>query len=125
MCFKRTVGIAIGVIAMLAMAVPALSQETSGTDEVFQLTTVIGLNNTGIGNPGGVRTFFSFDISWVDPVLNMYFLADRSNKAIEILDLSTSPPTLTQAVNTGFAGFTGSNDTSGPDGVLTANNHTE
>ena len=37
----------------------------------------------------------------------------------------TSPPTLTQVVNTGFAGFTGNNDTSGPAGVLTANNHTE
>ena len=73
----------------------------------------------------GVKTFFSFDISWVDPVLNKYYLADRSNKTIDILDLSTLPPTLTQVVNTGFAGFTGNNDTSGPDGVLTANNHTE
>ena len=33
--------------------------------------------------------------------------------------------TLTQFVNPGFAGFTGNNDTSGPDGVLTANNSTE
>ena len=123
MCAKRTVGRLIGVIAMLAMAVPVLGQETSGTDEVFQLTTVLGVNNTGIGNPGHVRTFFSFDISWVDPVLDKYFLADRSNKAIEIIDLSTN--TLTQVVNPGFTGFTGNNDTSGPDGVLTANNHTE
>ena len=50
-------------------------------------------------------TFFSFDISWVDPVLNKYFLADRSNKTVDILDLSTFPPTLTQVVNTGFAGL--------------------
>ena len=52
---SRTVKLAssAGTIAALAlaMAVPAVSQETSGTDEVFQLTTVIGLNNTGIGNP--------------------------------------------------------------------------
>lgn len=122
---KQMAGMAIGAIAMLAVAVPALSQETSGTDEAFQLTSVFGLNNTGIGNPGGVKTFFSFDISWVDPVLNKYYLADRSNKSIDILDLSTFPPTLTQVVNTGFIGFTGNNDTSGPDGVLTANNHTE
>ena len=47
---KLVAGMAIGAIAMLAMAGPALSQETSGTDEVFQLTTVYGLNNTGIGN---------------------------------------------------------------------------
>src|SRR5262249_37898734 len=60
-----------------------------------------------------------------DPVLNKYFLADRSNKTIDILDLSTSPPTLTQAVNNNFQGNTGNNDGSGPDGVATVNNHTE
>ena len=38
---KQMTGMAVGAIAMLAMAAPALSQETSGTDEVFQLTTVI------------------------------------------------------------------------------------
>ena len=32
---------------------------------------------------------------------------------------------VTQFPNPGFAGFTGNNDTSGPDGVLTANNSTE
>ena len=75
--------------------------------------------------PPHANSFFSFDISWVDPVLNKYYLADRSNKTIDILDLSTSPPTLTQVVNNGFAGFTGNNDTSGPDGLATINNHTE
>jgi hypothetical protein len=119
---------AVGAFAALAlaMAVPAMSQETSGTDEAFQLTTVYGLNNTGLGNlSNSSKTFFSFDISWVDPVLNKYYLADRSNKTVDILDLSTLPPTLTQVVNTGFQGFTGNNDTSGPDGLATVNNHTE
>ena len=35
----------------------------------------------------GKERFFSFDISFVDPVLNKYILADRSNKSIDILDL--------------------------------------
>jgi hypothetical protein len=111
---------------MLAMAVPALGQETSGTDEAFQLTTVYGLTNTGVGNLATKSpTFVSFDISWVDNVLHKYYLADRSNKSIDILDLSTFPPTLTQVVNLKFQGSTGNNDNSGPDGVLTANNSTE
>ena len=130
---KQVAGMAVGAIVMLAMAVPALgqpgeepSQATLGRDEAFQLTTVYALNNTGIGNlPDGSKTFFSFDISWVDPVLNKYYLADRSNKTIDILDLSTLPPKLTQVVNTKFQGFTGNNDTSGPDGLATVNNHTE
>jgi len=117
-----------GAIAalVLATAVPAASQETSGTDEVFQLTTVYGLNNTGLGNLSNHSpTFFSFDISWVDNTLHKYYLADRSNKTIDILDLSTLPPTLTQVVRPEFQGFTGNNDTSGPDGLATVNNHTE
>src|SRR6516165_10657206 len=123
---KRVAGMAVGAIALLALAAPALSQETSGTDEAFQLTTVYGLTNTGLGNlSNNSPTFFSFDISWVDPVLNKYYLADRSNKTIDILDLSTLPPTLTQVVRPEFQGFTGNNDTSGPDGLATVNNHTE
>ena len=50
-------------------------------------------------------------------MLNKYYLADRSNKTIDIIDLSTSPPTLKQVVNDRFPGFTGNNDTSGPDGL--------
>jgi len=117
---------AVGAIALLAMAMPALSQETSGTDEAFQLTTVYGLNNTGLGNLAGhSMTFISYDISWVDNDLHKYFLADRSNKTIDMLDLSKLPPALTQVVVPGFQGSTGNNDNSGPNGVLTANNSTE
>ena len=72
--------------------------------------------------PGAAGTFFSFDISWFDPVLNKYFLADRNNKAIDVLDPNDLAASVTQFLNPGFAGFTGNNDTSGPDGVLTANN---
>src|SRR6478672_10336315 len=95
---NQMAGMTIGAIAMLAMAVPALGQETSGTDEAFQLTVVVGLNNTGVGNlpTPGSGGFFSFDISWVDSTSHKYYLADRSNKTIDILDLNVFPPTLTQ-----------------------------
>jgi hypothetical protein len=124
---NQMAGMTIGAIAMLAMAVPALGQETSGTDEAFQLTVVVGLNNTGVGNlpTPGSGGFFSFDISWVDSTSHKYYLADRSNKTIDILDLNVFPPTLTQVPNLKFQGFTGNNDTSGPDGLATVNNHTE
>jgi hypothetical protein len=118
---RKMAGIAIGAMAMLTIAGPALPQGTNTTAgagiPIYQLQAVIGPNNTGIGNPGGVQTFFSFDISWVDPVLGKYFLADRSNLSIDVIDPTTNQ--LSQFVNKGFAGFTGNNDTSGPDGVLT------
>jgi hypothetical protein len=115
---------AVGAIALLAMALPALAddEESFRNDEVFSLKTIIGLNNTGVGNlPNSSKTFFSFDISWFNPGNNKFYLADRSNKSIDIFDGTT----FTQKVNPGFQGFTGNNDTSGPDGVLDANDHTE
>ena len=52
-------------------------------------------------------------------MLNKYYLADRSNKTIDILDLSTSPRPSRKSSTSEFAGFTGNNDISGPDGVST------
>jgi DNA-binding beta-propeller fold protein YncE len=63
----------------------------------------------------------SFDISWTDPTTGKYFLADRSNQAVDIFDMRTNQ-FITRVG--GFVGFTGNNDTSGPDGVLTTS-HTE
>jgi len=61
-----------------------------------------------------------FDISWVDAGTQLYYLADRSNAAIEVIDAKRDlfvrqiKPAGAQA----FKGFTGSNDTSGPNGVV-------
>ena len=114
---KQIVGTVISVVATLAVAGPAAAQANLGP--LFQVTAVIGVPVTG----QGAQTFFSFDISWNDPVLNKFFLADRSNKAIDVVNATTFA--ITQFVNPAFAGFTGNNDTSGPDGVLTANNSAE
>jgi DNA-binding beta-propeller fold protein YncE len=82
----------------------------AAADEVFKVTTTINIP----GNP-----LASFDISWVDPSLHAYFLADRSNKSVDIIDTATK--TVTRQIG-GFVGFTGNNDTSGPDGLLTLEN---
>lgn len=70
---------------------------------------------TGTVNIPGA-SLHSFDISWIDPRLQAYFLADRSNKSIDVI--STSSHAVTHQF-TGFVGFTGNNNTSGPNGVLT------
>jgi hypothetical protein len=75
---------------------------------------------------------FSFDISFVDQSNGLYYLADRSNRAIDVIDTTgnnkgicgssdTGPDTLCGQIggaSVGFAGYTGNNDTSGPNGVL-------
>jgi DNA-binding beta-propeller fold protein YncE len=63
----------------------------------------------------------SFDISFVDQKTDHYFLADRSNKAVDIVDGATLK--VTGQVN-GFVGVPADkdNDTAGPNGVLTVGN---
>src|SRR2546423_12037750 len=55
----------------------------------------------------------SFDISWVDRSSQTYYLADRSNKGIDIVNARNN--SFVSRIG-GFAGFNGSNDTAGAGG---------
>jgi len=59
----------------------------------------------------------SFDISFIDQSTGMYYLADRSNKGIDIVDVKKGAYV---GRVTGMIGFSGKNDTSGPNGVVIA-----
>jgi hypothetical protein len=120
---------AVGAFAVLALAGTAWSGGKGNgngnasippseivNDETFFQATAIAL-------PAGSAALTSFDISWVDPVLRSYYVADRNNKAIEVVDTLTL--TILKPFQPGFVGFTGNNNTSGPDGVLTAENSTQ
>src|SRR5262249_8177131 len=108
---KRVAGMAIGAIAMLAVAGAAFAPET----EAFNGATAI---HAGTKKPPGTKKQVSFDITWIDPKLKKYFLADRSNNEIEVIDSSTNTPQ-TPIGHGCFAGALSSSDISGPDGVLT------
>ena len=53
---------------------------------------------------------------YVDPATQLYYLADRSNKTIDVVDARRD--VLVRQIQGGFKGFTGNNDTSGPNGVV-------
>src|SRR5450759_237739 len=99
---------------LAAAGLLALPITSAQSDEVFNYFGTIGI--------GGLA---SFDIGWVDPALHSYFLADRSNKSVDVIDTGTKQ--LTQFMP-GFVGVfvtptgTTNNDLSGPNGVLTFNN---
>jgi hypothetical protein len=101
-----------GVAAALTVPTLASAQESAAKDEVFKLVTTVPI--AGLA---------AFDISWVDPAISRYYLSDRSNASVDIISTDTSPPALVkQVIPSGmdaFAGATGNNDTSGPDGNLT------
>jgi hypothetical protein len=81
---------------------------TASADETFIKTNTIPLSTN------------SFDIGFVDPVAGIYVLADRTNKAIDVIDTSTN--TLINQLKPGFVGVDArGNDFSGPDGVLIVN----
>ena len=83
---------------------------TAAADEVFKATSAIQV----AGNP-----LASFDISFVDEVLQVYLLADRSNAGVDIIDTTNNTAGILGAGK--FAGVKTSS-TSGPNGVVTVNN---
>jgi hypothetical protein len=65
------------------------------------------------GLPAGGK--FTYDIGIVDPAARRYYLADRTNSSLDIIDLNTFS---VRQVTGGFTGQKPSNDNSGPDGVV-------
>src|SRR2546422_7876092 len=72
---------------------------------------------------------YSFDISFVDPATQRYYLADRSNKAVDVVNAKTDTFVTQIFPNNGHAPFAGfvpcvpaaaANDCAGPNGVVAA-----
>jgi hypothetical protein len=127
--------VAGAVTLLLGNAAWAQSEETSEPAPALRLITTVPIFGTA---PNHNTPLFSFDISFVDPANGLYYLADRSNRAIDIIDTTgnnkgicgptdTGPDTLCGQIGGASVGFQGAtlaangtvnNNTSGPDGVL-------
>jgi hypothetical protein len=95
----------------LAPALVAIAGPAAAANLNFVPTAQISL-------PNG-QQINSFDISFVDSVIQLYFLADRTNKSTDVVQTSNNKFQVQLTANPPFTGATGNNDTSGPDGVLT------
>ena len=107
---KLAVFVMIAAIAMftaVAMAWDGGRHEEQNRGAV-QLLKIIPI-------PGTLSALIAFDISWIDADTQLYYLADRSNAAIDVVDAKKG--TFLKTILGGFKGFTGSNNTSGPNGV--------
>jgi hypothetical protein len=110
---RRTTVRGLSSLACLAVVGALIGLPSSvAADETFILKQTITITGAPL---------VSFDISWVDPEVHSYFLADRSNKAVDVIDTITKNQSKLAAG--AFVGFTGNNDTSGPNGVLAIHNH--
>src|SRR5271156_3720788 len=103
--------IAVGTAAGLMLAGNAAS-----ADETFSARSQISL-------PMG-QSVTSFDISFVDPVIGVYLLADRTNKAVDLIDTTSNTVLVQLAAPPPFSGVVascagGANNCNGPNGVIT------
>src|SRR5215467_3843145 len=109
LCIKYSLFV---LLALLTAGVPIVHGTAFAAEETFSKTI--------IAVPGGLN---SFDIGFVDPQIGFYFLADRTNKTVD--QVKTSDNSIKQLSAGSFVGVQPGTDTSGPNGVITANNHTE
>jgi hypothetical protein len=129
----RTHSLRLLLLLLLAVTIPILLFGTgsSGADEregksdrAVRLFRTVAISPTKDNTTAG--GLYSFDISWVDQATQTYYLADRSNKSVDVVDSKTLK--LTHQVTGGFSGFAacsppaGANDCAGPNGVATSAN---
>lgn len=81
---------------------------TPSTTSTFGLKRTVAIPNVTAGGK------FSYDIGIVDSTTHRYYLADRTNKSLDVLD--TTNYTMRQIP--GFFGVGATSNTSGPDGVV-------
>ena len=110
-----------GFLVAISFLGAAVNAQAANSPAV-RLIKLIPINGTA-GNPS--KQLNSFDISWVDQATGLYYLADRSNAAIDVIDttgaFTGTPDTLFGQIGgaaLGFAGDTGKTSTSGPNGVI-------
>ena len=127
---RTTIVAATLLLALTPVAAARESNPGSGPPRHVGTVTEPAISATGPGcsttptsctNPTG--KFASFDISWVDNDRGVYYLADRSNNAVDMIDASDGA--FLGFLGQGeFAGvITGAPTRSGPNGVVTDNQH--
>ncbi|MGI4793888.1 MAG: hypothetical protein ACRYG8_07365 [Janthinobacterium lividum] len=101
----------------LVLAAAAWSGPGRAATTNYSLLTTITVPVSAANSQGG--KFNSFDISYVDPLTGYYYVADRSNASVDIVNGATNR-VVAQAG--GFVGQQATTSISGPDGVVVVNN---
>jgi hypothetical protein len=113
--FQKHFGLVTFAAAALLLTGNPAGAEKAKNDRAVRLLATVPVPGTSANTTGG--NLYVFDISWVDQPSRTYYLADRSNAVVDIVDTTTN--ILMAQLTGGFKGFTGNNGTSGPNGVTT------
>ena len=105
---KPAVWLAVPLIVLCGTLVGPSSTLATGTYRQIASVEVPGLT--------------AFDISYVDPSTQTYYRADRTHKGVDVVNAKNNA--FLGRIG-GFVGFTGNNDTSGPNGVVVVHSEDE
>jgi len=101
------------MFSLMVVALAAAGAGTARADDGRRGGAVRLLTTVPIPSPNHLVVF---DISFIDPGTQLYYLADRSDQAVDVVDAKRN--VFVKQIKANFKGFTGSNDTSGPNGVV-------
>jgi hypothetical protein len=134
---SRTTNLLTFLTAAIAPCAIMVAGPASAADETYSVSARVVIPNNPVTNPTNVLA--SWDISWDDPTLGQFFLGDRTNNRVDVVNTGTN--TFVEGVGTNlFAGVVpaatcqarkggapgvkpGGNDCNGPNGVLTTNHN--
>jgi hypothetical protein len=109
---------AVGLLATATFATDAFAMDRDGRDGAVRLLTTVPIPGTAANTTGG--NMYVFDISFVDQTTQTYYVADRSNAVVDVVDTRSNTLISQISAKPAFKGFTGNNATSGPNGVVAA-----
>ena len=122
--YSTLVAVAL-ILLLIANAAGAgngqVAKEGAAATSALRLLKTVPIPGTGANTTNG--KLYSFDISFVDPSTQTYYLADRSNAVVDVIDAKTG--TLVKQIPGGFKGVAVVNGVvvngqSGPNGVVAA-----
>jgi hypothetical protein len=117
--FRALLCTAVGILAAAMLATDASSAEGGRKDgAAVRLLSTVAIPGTKANTTGG--NMYVFDISFVDQTTQTYYLSDRSNAVVDVVDARTNQLVSQISATPAFKGFTGNNATSGPNGVVAA-----
>src|SRR5712692_1165930 len=125
--YFRSSVLAAAALALLPVGIAAWAGGGPGGNEgvadrgAVRLLGTVPIPGTATNTTNG--KLYSFDISFVDPSTQTYYLADRSNAVVDVIDAKTG--TLVKQISGGFKGVAVVNGVvvngqSGPNGVVAA-----
>jgi DNA-binding beta-propeller fold protein YncE len=124
----RAIAVTASLLVGLGPSVATRAESDDSKTPVFHnIGTVtepaIAAIKAGVTSTNPTGKFASFDISWVDNERNVYYLADRSNNQIDVID--TTDGSFVKGIGKGMFSGVQLNPpkNNGPDGVVTDQHH--